>query len=83
MSVDHLYFEWWVDDECLGLWIRHKCLNGEIKEWHPDSRWTLTLDGPRPSLDCADCGRHTILTNADHRDRVANPIGDTDGSVSR
>lgn len=73
MSVDHLYFEWYVEDGW--LWVRHDC-NGEIKEWHPDSRWSMKDGHPEPSFDCDDCGRHTILTESQRIDPPPTDPGD-------
>jgi hypothetical protein len=67
MSVDHLYFEWWTEDG--EPWVRHLC-NGVLDEWRLPPPWKLTDRGPRPSLDCMKCGKHTTLTEADHVDQV-------------
>lgn len=71
MSVDHLYFEWYVEDGW--LWVRHLC-NGVMKEWHPDSRWSLQVNGVTPSFRCDDCGRHTILTDSDRAPSSINLV---------
>lgn len=67
MSVDHLLYEWWVEDG--NPWVRHLC-NGVLDEWRLPAPWHLTNEGPRPSLHCQKCGAHSILTAADHVDRV-------------
>lgn len=68
MSADHLMYEWWVEDG--HPWVRHLC-DGALDEWRLPPPWHLGPDGvPTPSFHCENCGAHTILTAADHVDRV-------------
>lgn len=67
MSVDHLYFAWWVEEDGW-LWVRHDC-NGVMDDWHPpEPTWQVVGDRPAPSFNCDNCGRHTILAEADRID---------------
>ena len=65
MSVDHLYFAWWLDDEG-HPWIEHQCVGGKIETWRLPPPWKLTAEGGiEPSFDCKACGRHTFLHYCD------------------
>lgn len=72
MSVDFLYFAWWLDDEG-HPWIRHECADGVVDEWRAPPPWHVTEEGHlAPSLDCKACGKHTILWKSDRIETPSN-----------
>lgn len=70
MSVDHLYFAWWMDGEG-HPWVWHDCVSlehGETDslEWRLPPPWHLNEEGGiSPSLNCQRCGKHVILSASD------------------
>lgn len=69
MSVDHPYYEWWLDAEG-HPWIRHECkTDGHVDEYRLPPPWKLCPCGCgiTPSLDCERCGAHSILRSTDKR----------------
>ena len=77
MSVDHLYFEWWTDEEG-HPWVWHRCKSdGHEDSWRLPPPWALNdLGGLSPSLSCQRCGAHTILTAGDLRLAELSPSTD-------
>lgn len=80
MTVDHLYFAWWVDPEHGETWVRHDCTHGSDEYRLPigEDHWQIDVivGTPKPSFDCARCGRHSVL---DETDRIDPPrVGEAD-----
>jgi hypothetical protein len=75
VSVDHLYYLWWLDEE-RRPWVRHECsTDGRVDEWRLPPPWHLDPlpaesggGGIIPSLECVRCGAHCILGAADRID---------------
>lgn len=68
MSVDYLYFAWFMLDG--RPWVEHECLDQEVLVWAPPSPpWHLTEGGGiAPSFACTRCGRHVVLGPNDRCD---------------
>ncbi len=77
MSVNFLYYKWWVGDDG-HPWVRHECRSdGKVDVWRLPPPWKLDgAGGITPSLDCQRCGAHSILNATDRIDpppRIESP----------